>query len=172
MNQRFQYLCIVIALLMVITRLAIAAPTSTFVASQGETLINITAGKMLAEVKINTHEIHIGKPSDGRPNVIQSSCTYSKFPCSTVDRFDISVNGNPIFIPRSVFCDLADLSKAEIKADEMGGILTLYGGDASESYIARIEFDAMGVKRRTLSSAMSPDKLLQETIYHIQILGD
>jgi hypothetical protein len=82
------------------------------------------------------------------------------------------VNGNPLFVPRSVFCDLADLNKAEIKASESQSILTLYGGDASESYIAKIEFDATQVKRRTLSSGMSPDKPLQETIYHIVVVGD
>jgi len=149
-----------------------ADQVSTSVASRGETLVVATAGKLTMRVTIKTHEMQIGKPSDGRPAVIQSNCTYSKYPCSIVDRVDITVNGNPLFVPRSVFCDLADLNKAEIKASESQSILTLYGGDASESYIAKIEFDATQVKRRTLSSGMSPDKPLQETIYHIVVVGD
>lgn len=145
---------------------------STSVASRGETLVAATAGKLTVRVKIKTHEMQIGKPSDGRPAVIQSNCTYSKYPCSSVDRVDIIVNGNPLFVPRSVFCDLADLNKAEIRASEKGSILTLYGGDASEGYIVKIEFDGTQVKRRTLSSGTLPNKPLQETIYHMVVEGD
>lgn len=142
------------------------------VKSQGETLIATTVGKLNVQVTIETHEMQIGKPGDGRPPVIKSSCTYSKYPCSPVDRINIVVNGNVLFVPRSVFCDLADLNKAEVKAGEKGVILALYGGDASESYIVKVEFDADNVKRRVLSSAMIPDQPLQETTYYVQVLGD
>jgi len=139
---------------------------------QGETLIATAIGKLTVQVKIKTHEMQIGKPSDGRPSVIQSNCTYSKYPCSLVDRIEIAVDGNALFVPRSVFCDLADLTRVGFTAGEKAAMLTLYGGDASESYIVKIEFDADGVKRRILSSAMSPDQPLQETTYHVQVLGD
>ncbi len=145
----------------------------TPVASQGETLIAATAGKLNVQVKIKTHEVQIGKPSDGKPTVIQSSCTYSKYPCSIVDRIEITVNGKPLFIRRSVFCSLADLNRAEIKAEERGLILMLYGGDASESYVARIEFDDTRVKRRTiLVSGNSGRESAEETVYHTVVLGD
>jgi hypothetical protein len=148
-----------------------AAQPLTPIASQGETVV-AAAGKLNVQVKIETHEVHIGKPSDGRPAVTRSSCTYSKYPCSIVDRIEITVNGNPLFVPRSVFCDLADLNMAKVKAGEKEAILMLYGGDASESYIAKIEFNVNQVKRRILSSAMSPDQPLQETTYYVRVLGD
>jgi hypothetical protein len=154
------------------TGCAHAAQAPSPIASQGETQITATIGKLKVQVRIKTHELQIGKPSDTRPTVIETNCTYSRYPCSIVDRVEIMVNGKPLFIPRSTFCDLADLHKAEIRADEKGPILTLYGGDASESYMVKIEFDETRVKRRTLSTVMSADQPLQETTYHVQVLGE
>lgn len=151
--------------------IAHADQASSKVASQGETLVAATTNKFKVQVKIKTHEMQIGKPSDGRPIMIESNCTYSKYPCSIVDRLDISVNGTSLFVPRSAFCDLADLNKAEIKVDEKGLSLRLYGGGASESYVVKIEFNAAEVKRRTLSSTVLPDQPTQETIYHVVTLG-
>ncbi|MFZ5503512.1 MAG: hypothetical protein ACOY3V_08330 [Pseudomonadota bacterium] len=150
-----------------------AAQPSTSVVSKGETRLMFTAGHLSALVRITTHEMQIGKASDHRSAVVQSNCTYSRHPCSIVDRIDITVNGNPLFIPRSVFCGLADLNRADVKVDEERLILTLYGGDASESFIAKIEFDEARVMRRTIlvngNSGFEPS---QETVYHTVILGD
>ena len=165
--QLLSYLAIVL-----VAGCAHASQSLLSVASQGETFVTTAAGKLNVQVKIITHEVHIGKPSDGRPSVIQSNCTYSKYPCSIVERVEITVDNNPLFIPRSVFSDLADLNSAEVKANDNGVVLTLYGGDASESYIVKIAFDAEKVKSRILSSAMSPDQPLQETTYYVQVLGN
>lgn len=147
------------------------APTP--VRSQGESLIATASGRQIVRVRINTHEMDIGKPSDERPAVIQSNCTYSKYPCSIVDSVEISVNGKPLFTPRSVFCDLADLGNAELKAvGKEKFLLTLYGGDASEVYIVKIWFNEAAVSRRTMSSGLSPRQVLQETNYHTVVLGD
>lgn len=149
-----------------------ASETVISVASEGETLLVTTASKLNIQVKLRTREVEIGKPSDPRPPEIQSSCTYSKFPCSLVDSIEISVNGAQLFIPHSVGCNLADLNRVGVEASGEGAVLTLYGGDASESYIMKIEFDGSGVRRKILSSAMSSDQPLEDTTYHIQVLGD
>lgn len=140
------------------------APTA--IASSGETAFTAMTGDLKVRVTVKTHEVMIGKPSDSRPTVIESSCTFSRFPCSVVDRIDISVNGVALFVPRSAFCDLADLSGGEVRADKKQSTLTLYGGDASESYIVTIGFDSTGVKHRRLASRTSPRQPLQETVYH------
>jgi hypothetical protein len=149
-----------------------AEQMSTAVVSQGETLLDATAGNLAVKVKIKAHEIQIGKPTDARPISIESNCTYSKYPCSVVDQVNIAVNGNQIFVPRSAFCDLADLSRARISFEKNESVLSLEGGDASESYIVKIKFDAIRVKRRTLSSGTQPKKPLQETIYNVVVEGD
>jgi hypothetical protein len=148
------------------------AQAITPIAPQGETLVGATVGTMTVQVRIKVHEVQIGKPSDKRPDVIESNCTYSKYPCSVVDSLSVNVNEKSLFVPRSAFADLADLTKAEIKQDHNGAILVLYGGDTSESYVAKIEFDSTQVKQRTLVSAISPDEPLQETVYHATTLGD
>lgn len=139
----------------------------TSVEPSGKTVIVASSVKFNVRVEIRTHEAQIGQPSEKRPEVSTSSCTYSRYPCSIVDSIDIFVNDKRILVPHSVFCDLADLNTAEIRIDQKESILTLNGGDASESYIVRIEFDTDRVKRKRLASSIAPDKLLQETIYHI-----
>jgi hypothetical protein len=155
--------------------LAIASVPSTAseivqVLSHGDSVATAAIGELKVRVKISTHEKQIGSPSDERPAVLPSNCTYSKFPCSLVDSITIAVNGQPLFIPRSVFADLADVYKASITLAGKIGSLRLDGGDGSEGYIAIIEFDASRVRRRSLASGTMPTRPLQETIYHS--LGD
>jgi hypothetical protein len=148
------------------------AQKRTPVTSKGETVIAAKSAKLNVQVRIKTHEVKIGKPSDKRPDVTCSSCTYSRYPCSIVDSIDIAVNDKAIIVPRSVFCDLADLTTAEIKIGQKESILTLIGGDASEGYIVKIVFDAEQVKRRVTASGMLPDQPSQVTTYHRLILRD
>jgi hypothetical protein len=136
------------------------------VASKGETIVSSAAGQSKVQVKIKTHEMQIGKPSDPRPAVIESNCTYSRYPCSIVDRIEITVDGNSLFVPRSAFSDLADLNRAEISVGKDGSTLRLEGGDGSESLIVKIEFDATQVKRRTVEGGESGGELSEETRYH------
>jgi hypothetical protein len=141
----------------------------TRVKANGETLITMVSGKWNARVKISSHEVQIGKPSDKRPEVIRTNCTYSRYPCSIVDFIDITVNGKTIIVPRSAFCDLADLNTAEVQMKGYHLVLMLTGGDASEFYNVEIAFDSEGVTRRVMSS---DDEPLQETFYHNVIIGD
>lgn len=140
------------------------------VKSDGETVISTSDVQLI----IKTLEVDIGEPSDGQPKERQSSCTYSRYPCSVVEGIDISVNGHPLIIPvpRSVYCDRADVNKAGIKADGRVWVLTLYGGDPAESYIAKIIFDETRVLRREILDPLSLGDLLQETIYHVVTVGD
>jgi hypothetical protein len=147
--------------------LTIAAPLAVTLASHGKTIVTATANNFSVQVKISTHEEQIGKPSDPRPKVNNSNCTYSKYPCSIVDRLDIIVNGVSLFVPRSAFCDLADLNNAVVTVGKGGGLLRLEGGDGAEGFIVNIEFDSSHVKHRTLASGESAGQLLQDTRYRV-----
>lgn len=142
------------------------------IASKGQTAIAADSVNFKVRVLIKTHEVQIGKPSDKRPNIIRSACTCSRYPCSIVDYIDITVNNKSLIVPRSVFCDLADLNAAEISIEEKDSILMLTGGDASESYIVRIEFDAERIKRKVKASSMMPNEPAQETVYHESVMKD
>lgn len=146
-----------------------AQQTSVGVAAQGETIVSASAGKLTVEVRIKTHEVQIGKPSDPRSTVVQSNCTYSRYPCSLVDQLGIVVNGTPLFVPRSAFCDLADVNQAEISFGAEGAFLRLDGGDGAESFIVKIEFDKTRVKRRSVAAGEAPEELLEETNYHVVV---
>ena len=85
----------------------------------------------------------------------------------------IDVNGSPIFVPRSAYADLLAVREAEVLVTDRVGILRLRGGDASESYLARIEFDKAMVKRRAIfNPALSERKPLQETTYYLRTMED
>jgi hypothetical protein len=161
-----------VCMMFALIRIAYGDSVPTPVAMHGETLVAGMLGKLPVQIKISTHELQIGKPSDERPAVIQTNCTYSRYPCTLVDRIDIIVNGSPLFVPRSVFADLADLKKASlVKLNEKKSLLRLDGGDGSDGFIVNIEFDASRVLRRTLSPGSMPDKPLQETVYNVVTEG-
>lgn len=135
------------------------------VASQGVTDVTAAFGKTQISVKITTHEVEIGKPSDKWPQKKLSSCTYSRFPCSLVDYVEISVNGNTLFLARSVYADLADVVEASLRQNKKGQfVLTLGGGDASESYTVEAEFDGNLVRQRIFMSNEA-GQIMQKTIY-------
>jgi len=149
-----------------------AGPQRTPIAPDGETIIKFASKKLDVQVVVKTHEVQIGKPTEKIPDIIRSSCTYSRYPCSIVDSIDITVNGKPIIVPRSVFCDLADLYVVEIEIEKKNVFMKFFGGDASESCNVIIESDADRVKRRTIVGNELPDSnnKLQETIYYRQVL--
>jgi len=136
------------------------------VLASGETVIAAESARFAVRVVIGTHEVEIGDPTEPRPEKIRSSCTYSRYPCSLVDYIDISVNDSSLFVPRSVFCALADLNTAGIKIRKGQATLTLTGGDAGESYIVTIVFDSEMVRSRVLASGLAPDQALEKTKYH------
>jgi hypothetical protein len=93
-------------------------------------------------------------------------CAGTTHPCRGIERFQITVNGRSLFVPTSLFFDLADLRNGQVTFAGSDAILLLTGGDASESYGVKIRFNAERVLARTLFSALSPDEPLQETTYH------
>jgi hypothetical protein len=84
----------------------------------------------------------------------------------------IAVNGSPIFVPYSAYADLLWVRQVEIKLAAKSPALIIEGGDGSESFMVRIEFDKLRVKRRALFSPSLPGKALSETIYHLRVMPD
>lgn len=141
--------------------------TPAKIASKGTTVVDAAFGKIQVSVKITTREVDIGKPSDPRPEKILSSCTYSRVPCSLIDYMEISVNGNSMFVARSVYADLADVSVANLRQRKKNQfVLILSGGDASEGYSVEITFDKNAVKQRVFISGLD-GLVLQRTTYFV-----
>jgi hypothetical protein len=162
---KFRLFCIyLVPVVLASQTFAINAEQITFVSPSRETNISRQFKKHTLDVKISTHEVEIGKPSDGLPEIRNNSCTYSRYPCSLVDRIDIKINETPIFVPRSVYSDLADINKAKLVAGTNTYILILHGDDASESYKVVINFN----RERIISGEVWSEeagKKTQETKY-------
>jgi hypothetical protein len=140
------------------------------VAANGETVIKANSPKFNVRVKIVTHQVNIGKPSDKRPEVIPSRCAYSRYPCSIVDRIDIAVNGKSIGVPCAALCSVtADLHMAEVRIEYGIAFLTLHGGDAADSYTVKIEFDSKMVTHSAVFGEGGEGAPLEETTYHLVI---
>ena len=131
----------------------LASSESVSVKAAGITELSATSSDNLqAIVTIETHIVDIGKPSDPVPEKPRTNCTYSRYPCSLVDRFDFSINGDPVFVARSVFADLSDINDASLVAENGTFILKLQCGDASEAYEVTITFNKSQVLERSVSA--------------------
>lgn len=138
----------------------------------GATTITSKIGTSEVRVTMRTHEVDIKEASREKPFGAQASCTFSRQPCAVVDAFNITADGHDLFIPRSLFADLSDPTKAVLVKDGADIELIIYGGDASESFVLKVVFDTSRVKKRILSSAISPNEPLQETTYYVRVMGD
>jgi hypothetical protein len=134
--------------------------------SKGETIVSSRFGNTPIHVKITTHELPNGT-ADKPVKPPASACTMSRFPCIVVDEIEIAAAGEQLFVPRSAYADLSDTNSAKLATDGGKFVLILFGGDASESYIAKIEFNRKRVTHRSLTSGEFPEHPLQETIYHV-----
>jgi hypothetical protein len=140
------------------------------VASTGKTSIVATSAKVRIQVVVTTHEVNIKEEDREKTDIPATSCTYARYPCSVLDNLSIVVNEKQIIVPRGVFLDLADINTAEVTIKRTKYLLRLEGGDASESYLAVIEFDGKRVKSKRLYSGEG-NGLLQETVYHLVVEG-
>lgn len=93
-------------------------------------------------------------------------CAGTTNPCRGVERLQIVVNGRDLFVPVSSFFDLSDLRDGKIVISGNEAVLSLKGGDASESYQVNIKFNGGRVISRALFSMLTPGEPLQETTYH------
>lgn len=145
----------------------VAAPPFVYhekVQTQGITEIDGKFGKVNVMAKILTHEIDIGVPSDPLPTTRTTNCTYSRYPCSSVDNIEISVNGTPLFVGRSVYADLADVGVMSLHQKKRNTfVLVLDGGDASEVYSVEIVFDKKIVRQRIFK--IDQGAVMQKTYY-------
>jgi hypothetical protein len=143
---------------------ASSLPYQDSVNPNGETIIQMKRVNVDVTVEIFTHEIAIAGPNVPAPFDRVTNCTYSRYPCSLVDRVSISFNGIPLYVPRSVFADLADVDTGQIIKLKDSFEISLDCGDASESTIVKIYFDKNRVKSRAVLDPGS-GYVMQETSY-------
>lgn len=135
------------------------------IAPSGPTAVHVmTAGK---KVDLTARTAKIDSSSELFPNVESGAKSVS-----IIVDLQITVNGDRVFVPRSVFTDLLDPRTLSIRAENSNLLLTISGGDGAESYFASIFFDSTKVKRRALYSTLTPKAPSQETVYRLTVLKD
>jgi hypothetical protein len=150
----------------------VALPGLVPVAKAGVTTITRTSGTTHVMVRIKTREAKISKGGQVQGRLDALLCGKLGSSCSLVDDIEITVSGKPLIVPIGVFCDLADLHYADLTVSQQTSVFTLRGGDASTSFIEKIQFDQKMVKRKTVAPGEFPDQLLEETTYYMPVLGN
>jgi hypothetical protein len=139
------------------------------ISPRGKTVVADSLDDHKVAVEFVTHAVGIGQPSEKRRQPSVPGCTYSRFPCIFLDRLQITVDGHPLVVPRSVPATLPDLKTAALRKGARHDFeLILEGGDASEGYRVVVEFDQSGIKSRRLYGSFDPDVVLEETTYRQQ----
>jgi hypothetical protein len=134
------------------------------IAEVGATTLRAQAGKRSVEASVITEKRRAALREDEDDSTAPER--------SVVRAIIIKMNGQKIPVPGSVFCDLVLPNRAELGIGPGISVLTIRGGDASASYIVRIEFDSDRVKRTTFASSLIPDKPLQITTFYERTLED
>jgi hypothetical protein len=89
---------------------------------------------------------------------------------TAVRNLQISVDGERIFVPRSVFADMVDTEEATLRSQDGEFVLSITGSDAADSYILLVFFKKGEVTRRVLYSALDPNHPTEETKYWMVVI--
>jgi hypothetical protein len=135
------------------------------VAPDGVTELEAGLGSARATVRIRTLTLEPGAENGGGSSR-GFHCSGGRIPCSPVVEIQFKVDGTEVMIPASVYADLADVNRAQFRqvGDEVA--LFLECGDAAGAYSVRIDFDAKGVRKRTMVDGFDESEVVEETTYH------
>jgi hypothetical protein len=135
------------------------------VAPDGITQLEAAFGPSRATATIRTIQLEEGA-STGGERTRGFHCSGGRVLCSPVLDLELEVDGEDVPLAPSVFADLADVNKAELRQTGDTLMLVLDCGDASGSYSVRIEFDAGQVRKRQIVSAFGTHEVAEETTYN------
>lgn len=128
------------------------------IAQAGDTVFNATLGKR--DVRVEFHTVKIKKAEPGFPLALEQ---YEEI--SVVRQMGISVGGQDVWIPRSVYADLFNTRRVSIMNENGIFVLLIGGADGSDSYSVHVRFDSTRVISRTVYNTMSPPKVSEKTVY-------
>ena len=122
------------------------------------------ANQSSATAKIRTLRLEPGAENGGERNR-GFHCSGGRNPCSPVLEIEFRLDDTEVGVPASVYADLADVNRAQLRQMGDGMALFLNCGDASGSYSVRIDFDAKGVRKRSMVDGFDESEVVEETTY-------
>jgi hypothetical protein len=120
--------------------------------------------RSIATAKVRTLRLEPGAENGGERNR-GFHCSGGRSPCSPVLEIEFRWDGADVAVPASVYADLADVNRAQLRQMGDGMALFLDCGDASGSYSVRIDFDAKGVRKRAVVEGFDESQVVEETTY-------
>ena len=147
-------------------------PKTVQVALRGVTTVTAVAGGVNVVVTIKTRPPW-GPDKGTQPGSSEVSfCSGPIRLCSFVESLDIRMGGKTVFVPHSAICDLVEVHWAELSVGAKRSTLTLTAGDASTSYVVKIQFDQRMVRHRTVEEGEFGDVMAETTYYELPPLGE
>ena len=94
-----------------------------------------------------------------------TDCYSEQGQCFSIKKIEMKVSGRKLFIPKSIYSGLFNVSSIRLEPGKILSTLSMEGGDASEGYIVKIEFDRSRIKKKSLYSALSESEPLEVIKY-------
>ena len=160
----------VITSVVLLCQACLAQQRPTQVSSNGTTTVTMPVnGK---ELKALIQTMVVPKAAPNSPEKHFAQCTSSRTPCVLTSEIKLLDGADEVFVPRGAYADLGDIFSAELTTRNGLFVLTLHGGDASEAYIAKLEFNKDRVVRRTLYSAEDAAHPVEVSQFFLVSSGD
>jgi hypothetical protein len=128
------------------------------VAQSGDTVLNATLAK--TSIVVRFRALKLKKADPGFPLALEQ---YDEV--SVIRQMSISVAGQDVWVPRSVYADLFNARRASVTSENGIFVLLIGGADGADSYSVHIRFSAARVISRAVYDAMSPQRLSEKTVY-------
>jgi len=156
----------IILLASVCIQFGIAQEIGTKISTNGETILSKNFGKTKVVAKFLTSIIEIKplKNENDKRHFVQ--CTYSRIPCSLTENISVEIDGKLVIVPINAYSDLGDINEAHWSINKGNLMLIITGGDASESFIAKLIFNKRRLTERRLYSGEDQYRPLEISYYY------
>jgi hypothetical protein len=135
-----------------------AMPNETEIAAAGTSTLGAKLGGKSLEISIRTVQLKNSDP------LFPMEPGYAK-EVSIIQGMAINIDGQSLFVPRSVFADLFNPRKASIALDKDAFVLSIVGADGADLYLVRVHFNAARIYRRMVYGAFDSKNATEDTRY-------
>jgi hypothetical protein len=131
----------------------------------GETRVALGTAVVVVRTKEIQEPKGESKAESSEENRI-SACTGGRVPCLLTYSLQIMVDDKVIWIPYSSYADLGDMGSLTLQRFRQGYRLTIYGGDASVAYVAKLDFNRRRVLDRVIAPGEDSTQPSERTMYY------
>lgn len=144
------------ALVILLTALMAAAQAATttyagrkawIIKGAGTTTATIRLGGEMLTVEIHTWQVPVNADDSNAPRPY-TQCTYTQNPCSITDWIHVRLGGKTIWVGSFAIAGMGDMHYLAVSGSPSRFVLYIGGGDAADSYDARLIFKNQNLVER------------------------